>query len=94
MSHTMCGLSTCHMTMGCDNREMFFCCCCCCFSSQPSYFFYQFMWIALADVVLSDNFLFYRRKCNSLICDLTLKAPITTEADDIHKYFFIVFQRK
>ena len=25
---------------------------------------------------------------------LTLKAPITTAADDIHKYFFIVFQRK
>ena len=26
--------------------------------------------------------------------NLTLKAPITTVADDIHKYFFIVFQRK
>ena len=26
--------------------------------------------------------------------DLTLKAPITTAADDNHKYFFIVFQRK
>ena len=25
---------------------------------------------------------------------LTLKAPITAAADDIHKYFFIVFQRK
>ena len=25
---------------------------------------------------------------------LTLKAPITTAADDIHKYFFIVSQRK
>ena len=25
---------------------------------------------------------------------LTPKAPITTAADDIHKYFFIVFQRK
>ena len=25
---------------------------------------------------------------------LTLKAPITTAADNIHKYFFIVFQRK
>ena len=25
---------------------------------------------------------------------LTLKAPITTAADDIHKYVFIVFQRK
>ena len=24
--------------------------------------------------------------------DLTLKALITTAADDIHKYFFIVFQ--
>ena len=25
---------------------------------------------------------------------LTLKAPITTAADDIHKYFFIVFSQK
>ena len=25
---------------------------------------------------------------------LILKAPITTAADDIHKYFFSVFQRK
>ena len=25
---------------------------------------------------------------------LTLKAPITTAAEDIHKFFFIVFQRK
>ena len=25
---------------------------------------------------------------------LTLKAPIMTAADDIHKYFFIVFQKK
>ena len=25
---------------------------------------------------------------------LTLKAPITTAADNIHQYFFIVFQRK
>ena len=25
---------------------------------------------------------------------LTFKVPITTAADDIHKYFFIVFQRK
>ena len=25
---------------------------------------------------------------------LTLKEPITTAADDIYKYFFIVFQRK
>ena len=25
---------------------------------------------------------------------LTLKAPIMTAADDIHKYFFFVFQRK
>ena len=25
---------------------------------------------------------------------LTLKAPVTTAADNIHKYFLIVFQRK
>ena len=29
----------------------------------------------------------------SLFFVLTLKAPITIAADDIHKYFFIVFQR-
>ena len=28
------------------------------------------------------------------IVSLTLEAPITTSADDIHKYFFVVFQRK
>ena len=27
-------------------------------------------------------------------CLLTLKAPITTAADDIYKYFFIVLQKK
>ena len=42
--------------------------------------------------------------CNQLFLDiisdqavkepLALKAPITTAADDIHKYFFIVFLRK
>ena len=34
--------------------------------------------------------------CFVLNSSLTLKAPITTAADDIHKdlYFFIVFQRK
>ena len=26
--------------------------------------------------------------------DLTLKVPIMTAADDIYKYFFIVFQKK
>ena len=29
-----------------------------------------------------------------LSCWLTLKAPIKTAAEDIHKYVFIVFQRK
>ena len=28
------------------------------------------------------------------LCSLTLTAPITTAADNIYKYFFIVFQRK
>ena len=27
-------------------------------------------------------------------CLLTLEVPITTAEDDIHKYFFIVFQKK
>ena len=43
------------------------------------------------------------KNCQGLDCmfwllesfhDLTLKAPITTAADDIHKYFFIVLQSK
>ena len=29
-----------------------------------------------------------------LVYKLARKAPITTAADDIHKYFFVVFQRK
>ena len=31
---------------------------------------------------------------NETFLCLTLKAPITTAADDIHKYFFIVFSEK
>ena len=30
----------------------------------------------------------------TFIANLTLKVPIMTAADDIHKKFFIVFQRK
>ena len=30
----------------------------------------------------------------SILKHLFLKAPVTTAADDIHKKFFIVFQRK
>ena len=31
----------------------------------------------------------------NIFCDtLTLKVPVTTAADVIHKYFFIVFQRR
>ena len=33
-------------------------------------------------------------RCKCLIQRLTFKAPITTAADNIHKYFFNVFQRK
>ena len=32
--------------------------------------------------------------CSWFKTKLTLKGPVTTAADDIHKYFFIVFQRK
>ena len=35
----------------------------------------------------------YDIKFISVFCCLTLKEPITTAADDIHTYFFIVFQR-
>ena len=33
-------------------------------------------------------------KQNRMSLTLTVEAPITTAADDILKYFFIVFQRK
>ena len=39
--------------------------------------------------VIESNFITDNEKVN-----LTLKAPITTAADDIHKYFFIVFLEK
>ena len=39
------------------------------------------------------EFCLYEIKLISVFCCLTLKAPITTAADDIHTYFFIVFQR-
>ena len=29
----------------------------------------------------------------TLLFELTLKGPVMTAADNIHKYFFIVFQR-
>ena len=32
--------------------------------------------------------------CHLTLLSLTLKAPVTTAADDIHKYFFIIFQRQ
>ena len=35
-----------------------------------------------------------KKKEISISFSLTLKALITTAADDTHKYFFIVFQRK
>ena len=34
------------------------------------------------------------RATGSVDLNLTLKVPITTAADYIHKYFFNVFQRK
>ena len=40
----------------------------------------------------SNNGTFYAYNYHEEI--LTLKAPITTAAEDIHKYFFIVSQRK
>ena len=41
-----------------------------------------------------SSFLILLVSLSSMICVLTLKAPIITAADGIHKYFFIVFQRK
>ena len=49
--------------------------------------------------VMLVNFPFFEEQysfgtCIWSFCLLTLKALITTAADDIHKYFFIGFQRK
>ena len=41
-------------------------------------------------VLYNNSANFYR----FVIGQLTLKTSITTAADDIHKYFFTVFQRK
>ena len=35
-----------------------------------------------------------QKRCALFIENLTIIVPITTAADDIHKYFFIVFRRK
>ena len=44
--------------------------------------------------VFNKNLGTYVRTGPRMVEVLTLKAPITTAADDSHKYFFIVFQRK
>ena len=44
--------------------------------------------------IFSRHFTNGNKFCDFLFASLSLKAPITTAADDIHKYFFIVFQRK
>ena len=48
----------------------------------------------LNDSVTSPSLLTLLEVGNKNRLYLTHKAPITTAADDIHKYFFIVFQRK
>ena len=46
-----------------------------------------------ADVMFKSFILYFLEL--TVCMALTIKAPITTAAaDDIHKYFFIVFQRK
>ena len=45
--------------------------------------FFDFLFASLGDITIPER---------SLL--LTLKAPITTAADDIHKYFLFFFQRK
>ena len=47
-------------------------------------------YISIHFVVMCSNFLLPLLK----LVTVTLKAPITTAAEGIHKYFFIVFQRK
>ena len=44
----------------------------------------------LADIIEEG----FKRKYVKLSQELTLKATVTTAADDIQNYFFIVFQRK
>ena len=46
------------------------------------------------ETVLTYMTLYWDKLIVILLTVLTLKVPIMTAADDIHKYFFIVFQRK
>ena len=51
----------------------------------------------VADGPGKDTLILGHTVCSGILIferNLTLKAPITTAADDIYKYFFIVFQRK
>ena len=62
----------------------------------------SFLQVHVSVVLLPEpSCLVFLHNFEKALCDnesdqgwLTLKAPITTAADDIHKYFFIVFQRK
>ena len=50
--------------------------------------------MAGAFITLSDGLVCYLVRHHVTFTSLTLEAPIMTAADDIYKYFFIVFQRK
>ena len=52
---------------------------------------YKYKYMLEHKVYLSNHNNIYH--INPTKFPLTLKAPIMTAADDIHKYFFIVFQR-
>ena len=55
-----------------------------CIIVRTTYFYWGKVYVNTKNIV-SENFV------NLL---LTFKAPITTAADDIHKYFFIFFFRE
>ena len=51
--------------------------------------------VQVYDIYVPNQYLVTQKFCCLLFFSaLTLKVPITTAADNIHKYFFIIFQRK
>ena len=52
-----------------------------------------YSWVFLIQCTSNTKIIVYKYP-GPVTMKLTFKAPITTAADDIHKYFFIVFQRK
>ena len=57
-------------------------------------FLYKYVPLQKESCIIICNLSALFRKVRNSQSSLILKAPITTAADDIYKYFFIGFQRK